>query len=512
MKRMVKLLTICLIYIFVLDYNVYASNICDIIEVKIENDMLTLELQGIDGLVEKVNVLIGGTECKIISVKEPETLDTLLLWDNSLSVTQNSRKQIDEVIKSVLNNKKDKEAIGIATVGKGAELALDFTVSQNEIEEGYSNIQYAAKDSYSIDALYEAIELLKTRESKEYQKIIFFLENIDEKSLNHTWEELENYIEECKIPIYIISISGDGTDQIKEMVKKSGGAYYTLESLRENDNISSILQNRSIVESQIPEELLDGKSYDLEVEIKTDNSVYTVKDSILMSEVMTVPEEMPETLDIDDEPELIGADEVSASAETDEQTKAEMHIEQFLTIKYIGIAVVVIGIMLVGIVIGFFMIRKKSTQKFRELIDNPKEDIIKDDEPRTDKGINKRLIRQDTDTDRTQRLFEQTQAIPKENKLVIFDKYGKYGQIQKNFRKEISIGRSRQNDISLPEDKVSEVHCKIFYWNGVFYLKDMNSTNGTYMNGKRVVDEIIINSGCIIQVGDLEFQIELSDK
>lgn len=72
----------------------------------------------------------------------------------------------------------------------------------------------------------------------------------------------------------------------------------------------------------------------------------------------------------------------------------------------------------------------------------------------------------------------------------------------------VSIGRSREADIPLLDDKVSRVHCGIRLSEGKFYLKDLKSRNGTYVNGQRVEDTIEIKAGDRIQIGSTVFVME----
>ena len=72
----------------------------------------------------------------------------------------------------------------------------------------------------------------------------------------------------------------------------------------------------------------------------------------------------------------------------------------------------------------------------------------------------------------------------------------------------LSIGRSREADIPLLDDKVSRVHCGIRLSEGKFYLKDLKSRNGTYVNGERVEDTAEIKAGDRIQIGSTVFVME----
>lgn len=54
---------------------------------------------------------------------------------------------------------------------------------------------------------------------------------------------------------------------------------------------------------------------------------------------------------------------------------------------------------------------------------------------------------------------------------------------------EILIGKAMECDYRIDDPYVSRKHCRIFYQNNLFYIEDLNSTNGTY------VDNSIIQPG-----------------
>jgi len=72
----------------------------------------------------------------------------------------------------------------------------------------------------------------------------------------------------------------------------------------------------------------------------------------------------------------------------------------------------------------------------------------------------------------------------------------------------LSIGRSREADIPLLDDKVSRVHCGIRLSDGEFYIKDLKSRNGTFVNGARVEDTAKLKAGDRIQIGSTVFVLE----
>ncbi len=71
--------------------------------------------------------------------------------------------------------------------------------------------------------------------------------------------------------------------------------------------------------------------------------------------------------------------------------------------------------------------------------------------------------------------------------------------------KELIIGRSTQVEIHINEENISRKHARVYKKNKIFILEDMNSTNGTFVNTKRVeVREL--NDGDLILVGATLFK------
>ena len=72
-------------------------------------------------------------------------------------------------------------------------------------------------------------------------------------------------------------------------------------------------------------------------------------------------------------------------------------------------------------------------------------------------------------------------------------------------RAQIIIGRSSKADIQIDQEAVSRNHCKIINSNGSIVLRDMGSTNGTYINDE-LIDEYLLRDGDFIKVGRCIFK------
>lgn len=94
-----------------------------------------------------------------------------------------------------------------------------------------------------------------------------------------------------------------------------------------------------------------------------------------------------------------------------------------------------------------------------------------------------------------------------ENKIIINFISGPLQNQKMNFSNtEITIGRSEGNLIKLTDNYVSKFHAKIFKQNDTYFIEDLNSSNGTFVNGQKVFKSPISNSD-IIKIGSSEFQV-----
>lgn len=71
-----------------------------------------------------------------------------------------------------------------------------------------------------------------------------------------------------------------------------------------------------------------------------------------------------------------------------------------------------------------------------------------------------------------------------------------------------SIGRSRRNDIVVPEDAASAQHCRIDREGDSYVLHDLGATNGTFVNGVRT-ERAVLKHGDRLKVGETIFTVGL---
>ncbi len=75
-------------------------------------------------------------------------------------------------------------------------------------------------------------------------------------------------------------------------------------------------------------------------------------------------------------------------------------------------------------------------------------------------------------------------------------------------KSEINVGRVQGNDLMLPKGNVSKHHARLLFRDGRFIVTDLKSTNGTYVNGKKIAQATVVREGDKIFIGDFVIRLE----
>ena len=76
---------------------------------------------------------------------------------------------------------------------------------------------------------------------------------------------------------------------------------------------------------------------------------------------------------------------------------------------------------------------------------------------------------------------------------------------------EITIGRVDENDICLPKGNISKKHTRIVVKDGKIIVLDLKSTNGTYVNGRKLAGPQVISAADKVYIGDFILNVEPPD-
>ena len=72
-----------------------------------------------------------------------------------------------------------------------------------------------------------------------------------------------------------------------------------------------------------------------------------------------------------------------------------------------------------------------------------------------------------------------------------------------------TIGRVDDNTFPIAESSVSSHHCEVFMRGADVVVNDLNSTNGTFINGDKITGEAVLKPGQVLRLGQIELRLDV---
>ena len=91
--------------------------------------------------------------------------------------------------------------------------------------------------------------------------------------------------------------------------------------------------------------------------------------------------------------------------------------------------------------------------------------------------------------------------------IIIQEKGGEARRVVFN-KPEVTVGRVQGNDIVLPKGNVSKKHARIVLKDGKYIIVDLKSTNGTYVNGRKITSPLVVKEVDKIYIGDFIISVD----
>ena len=73
-----------------------------------------------------------------------------------------------------------------------------------------------------------------------------------------------------------------------------------------------------------------------------------------------------------------------------------------------------------------------------------------------------------------------------------------------------TVGRAETADLQIDSSRVSREHATIHWENGQFWVRDLGSTNGTFLNGQRIEQEALVD-GDVLRIADINLAFDEAD-
>ena len=183
-----------------------------------------------------------------------------------------------------------------------------------------------------------------------------------------------------------------------------------------------------------------------------------------------------------------------------------------MSVTTILIALIVVAVLLLGIIITV-IVKSRKVKPADEYDDEYDDDDYntRDDEEDT-RSRRRRQVRH-SDATIPLDVQEQTKKTKKQWKIILENQetWEKYTFI---FYDNIGIGRGNKTPefekyITITDDpRISKLHCAIIHEGDRLYLKDMDSRNGTYLNGQSLDEPVAIQKEDVIGLGKTKIEVK----
>lgn len=481
------------IFIAVALPRVNASGDIPIMQSDVLEDTLILYLSGAAS-VQKAEAQIGTEPIGSVELRGLEDSTPIVTWvlvDNSLSIAKADREKAGKLITDIVAGRLPNERITLCTISKDLHIIKRESQNYSELKTEIDGIQYENQETYLTDVLDELLNDEAQRAEPAYVRCVVISDGVDNNPTGITRDELTKRLSEKNLPIYSIGCAGDDS-ALKAMYalsRQTGAKSWAMADISDTLSLTSELGSTEVplrVDVPIPEALRDGAVKGVRLTFEDGSTAETQLTMPFGTITSTSPVVEPSP-----KPVIESQPEVVTEPEPVEEKTASM-------VPFIICGVVALAG--AAALIFFLMRKKKEKNRVRTISEGavggssiipppPKTEIL-DGAQRESSGT---MIL--VDDDRTFTLSLTDIAHPERHYEV-------------PLRSKVTIGRSPSNQVVVDYDNsVSSTHCEILVAGSMLEIHDLNSKNGTYVDGVQVMDVAEIISGSTIKLGRVVFRV-----
>ena len=514
------------IFTILMLFCVSAQEMGDIMSSYVGKDSISLYVQGKSDM--KVTAQIGTKEIKdvdVVPLSDTEKIETLILVDNSLSTTEESRPIITELLTGVVGNKLPNESISVATFSKNIEYKVNDTTDYTQLKNAIDSLEYKYQDAYLLPVLYDLYKEYATKEENIFRRVIIVSDGASDEEIGVKVSELLAQLNKNSFPIYTFGCkSEDGSnngdlENLYSIARTTGAEYWTVNDINNPDEISSQFSKRLVdidrVDIKVPKSLQDGSEKGVKI--------LMMNGGLSLDASTTV--KMP-----------------FGSSQKDK------------SLPFIIIIVIAVLIILLLIILIVNLVKKKddgyqqvlddlqNKEKSRSNSQMQAENVQRQNTPapinRDKRNVRERVYAVSSNTPNNYEAdIQKTPETPQrreDDNIIENDNFSRadtkpcnVGQREKvptivieamgrsweiNISKPILIGRGEDLDIQLRDRTVSKKHCMIYYENGNVYIKDLKSSNHTFIGRQDITEtgSYLIKVNMLkMRLGDVDVIVEV---
>ncbi len=451
--------------------------------------------------IDDFKISLGGQEMEPVSLEWENEIHTPVTYyclvDVSGSMNEEQMSQTKETLSAIADGLLDGDNMVIGTLGNQTD-AGDFLTEPEEIKETIEALAAGGEDTNLYQGICESIRILESDPGVNPRKCLLILsDGKDDQKTGITKGEAEKAVAEASIPVYTVAVLRDAPDEeaidnaklLGSFARMSaGGAHFApkLDGITAAEAGTAIRfqrENGFVVTAKLPDTLPDKDEMLLRM-------VYTSAEGAVYEDTLKLYAE-----------DLTGVfQSEEQEADTEERLPEPLLPEPSSSLSPWLIAAIAAAVLLVLAVLTAVCLRKRKRKE------NP--DGRKDGSEENSAAVTAVTSGEAAPVSGT----KERSVRVLELRLYAIGYSGIGHTLRLEEGKEMTVGRNGKADIILdPKDpKLSGVHCEMKWENGKVYIRDMDSKNGTFVNGIpiRTIGRVAVHTGETIRMGSYEYRVE----
>ncbi|MCM1121384.1 MAG: FHA domain-containing protein [Eubacterium sp.] len=468
-----------------------------------------------DSTVDSANMQIAQYPCEDVEmvVQKDISIHTIIMVDNSLSVTESNRENIKAILRRYVEEIPEQEAVSLAIFGEEIQFLTEKSKDQESLLQLIDEIEFHNQDTYLTDYLYEELE--KVAQDLDYTRFVILSDGVDNKAIGITKEELYDKLKEIARPVYTIGhIYKNNEAELKNMFalsRMTNGKSLMIEDYDEVADIADeihIFSDLYAVRAKIPQEVRDGDYKNVLLQLHTKDGELEVTGAVRMPfgvaekeeeeniKVEVVPMPVPEVVR---EP---SAKQQPVALEAEPVLKPEEGNHTDDAGKLISIIVLIIAL-----IVLFWYQKKRKTDKDQK---NTKQ-IKKQKEKKNARNKVAPPIVPPVPESAPVQEENETVFLNGRYLLVLRDQMNPERIFRYPLDGHVIVGRNVDMvQIAIDYSRtISKKHCEFYVRNNRFFVRDLSSANHTYVDDEMINSETEVMSGSIVRIGEVAFSVEI---
>lgn len=233
------------------------------------------------GQEAQVTAVVGNTACdaEVLNIRDWQDVHfkTVIMLDNSASISAANRTKAKDLISRIIQNHADREEFVIYTFSR--ELTqVGAGTDYGSLIAAVNNITFQDQDAYLTDCVVSVVDSLAQDQSYNYNRIILISDGVDDNPGGNTLIDLSDRLKDDATSCTVYTIGcvwqsdTKGMKNLQKIAQVGGGVSFVLDETEDLSQITSVIAsdyNAKAIAIDVPLEEKDGSDKTIRVSLST---------------------------------------------------------------------------------------------------------------------------------------------------------------------------------------------------------------------------------------------------